>query len=51
MSNEKSDQVSQAPMWEAKFQGRTLGWYDTADEAMEAVDAAQSEADADREAE
>jgi hypothetical protein len=40
-----------APRWEAKFQGRTLGYYDTAADAQAAVDAAQAEADADADAE
>ena len=37
--------------WEAKFQGRTLGYFATAEEAQACVDAAQAEADADRDAE
>jgi hypothetical protein len=40
----------QSPSWEAKFEGRTLGYFATADEAQAAVDAAQAEADADDEA-
>ena len=41
----------QAPSWEAKFQGRTLGYFATAEEAEACVDAARAEADANRDAE
>lgn len=41
----------QPPSWEAKFQGRTLGYFVTADEAQACVDAARKKADADRDAE
>ena len=41
----------QPPSWEAKFGGRTLGYFATAEEAQDHIDAAQADADADRDAE
>jgi hypothetical protein len=40
----------QPPSWEAKFQGRTLGYFATAEEAQSRVDMALAEADSDRDA-
>ena len=39
-----------SPRWEAKFHGETLGWFDTAEEADAAVEAAIAQEESDNNA-